>query len=110
MNKEIRLRVNRIESYRDIAGTMGKRIDLVEDVDVEIPTAFRAGQTEEAKVAADVMMQIQKHFPAPFKETSNPKMCLFLTEEEYDALGIVLDVNQTYKVSFENGTIKFTDA
>jgi hypothetical protein len=38
MLKQIRLRVNRIESYRDISGNLGKKIELVEDK--SCPAAF----------------------------------------------------------------------
>jgi hypothetical protein len=56
-------------------------------------------------------MQVQKQFGAmPLSVWSNPKLWLFLTEEEYEALGIPLDVNQTYEVTFQDQTIKFTKA
>jgi len=104
--KQTRLRVNKIESYRDISGNLGKRIELVEDQ--ELP-GFHAVQTEEARVVSEVMMQVQKQFGAmPLRECSNPKMWLFLTEEEYEVLGIILNVNQTYEVTFQDQTIKFT--
>jgi hypothetical protein len=106
--KQTRLRVNRIESYRDISGNLGKRIELVEDQ--KLP-GFHVVQTEEAKIVSEVLMQVQKGFGAmPLTEVSNPKLWLFLTEEEYEALGIVLDVNQTYEVTFQDQAIKFTKA
>lgn len=105
--KMVRLRVNRIESYRDIQGNLGKKIELVEDQ--ELPSGFHAVQTEEGRMVSEMVMQVQKQFGGmPFRECYNPKMWLFLTEEEYEALGIVLDVNQTYEVSFQQQTIKFT--
>jgi hypothetical protein len=105
--KTVRLRVNRIESCRDIEGNLGKKIELVEDQ--ELPSGFRAVQTEEGRMVSEVMMQVQKQFGAmPFIRSYNPKLWLFLTEEEYEALGIVLDVNQTYAVTFQPQTIKFT--
>jgi len=107
MSKTIRLRVNRIESYRDITGNLGKKIELVEDQ--ELPGGLPIVQSEEGRVVSEVMMQVQKQFGGmPLKEWSNPKLWLFLTEEEYEALGIVLDVNQTYDVAFQDQTIKFT--
>ena len=108
-SKTIRLRVNKIESYRDITGNLGKKIELVEDQ--ELPSGLHAVQTEEGRVVTEIMMQVQKQFGGmAMKEWSSPKLWLFLTEEEYEALGIVLDVNQTYKVSFETATIKFSEA
>jgi hypothetical protein len=35
-------------------------------------------------------------------------MILFLTEQEYEMLGIEFDVNQIYEVRLENQTVKFT--
>jgi len=105
--KQIRLRVNRIESYRDIAGTLGKKIELVEDQD--LPGGFGVAQSEEGRIVGEVMLQLQKGLGAmPMREWSNPKLWLFLTEEQYEALGIPLDVNQTYDVAFQDQTIKFT--
>jgi hypothetical protein len=107
--KQTRLRVNRIESYRDISGNLGKKIELVEDQ--QLPGGFQAVQTEEGRVISEVMMQVQRQFGAmPLREWSNPKLWLFLTEEEYEALGIILDVNQTYEVTFQDQAIKFTKA
>jgi hypothetical protein len=37
-----------------------------------------------------------------------PKILLFLTEQEYDSLGIEFDVNQVHEVTLENQSIKFT--
>jgi mRNA-degrading endonuclease toxin of MazEF toxin-antitoxin module len=105
----VRLRVNRIESCRDIMGNLGKRIELVEDQ--EMPKALRAVDTDEARVVNSILLQVQRHFgPVVTEERSNPKLWLFLTEEEYEALGIVFDVNQTYNVAFQPQTIKFSKA
>jgi len=108
-SKTIRLRVNRIESYRDIQGNLGKKIELVEDQ--AMPGGFHAVQTEEGRIVGEIMLQVSKSFGSmPVREWSNPKLWLFLTEEEYEALGVVLDVNQTYEVAFQDQTIKFTKA
>ena len=105
--KTIRLRVNRIESYRDITGDLGKKIELVEDQ--QMLKALQPTVTEEARIVNDIMMQIQKQFGGmSMREWSNPKLWLFLTEEEYEALGIVLDVNQSYEVAFQPQPIKFS--
>jgi hypothetical protein len=45
-------------------------------------------------------------FPARGQFTV-PKIILFLTEQEYESLGIDFDVNQIYEVALENQTIKF---
>lgn len=106
--KRLQLRVNRIESFKDISGNLGKKIELVEDVKIPGAVGTVFGMSDEAKMVADVMGQIQKQLPFFQREFYNPKIWLFLTEEEYEAMGISLDVNQTYEVTFENQTVKFS--
>ena len=102
-----RVRVNKIESTRDLDGNLGKRIELVEEREVS-PYVLRP-QTDEAKVAQDIMQAIQQQMPFLPQRTqmSIPKILLFPTEHEYDSLGINFDVNQLYEVALENQSIKF---
>ena len=102
-----RVRVNKIESSRDLDGNLGKRIELVEEREVS-PFVVRP-QTEEAKVAQDIMQALQQQMPIFPQRTqfTIPKILLFLTEQEYDSLGIEFDVNQVYEVTLENQSIKF---
>ena len=102
-----RVRVNKIESTRDLDGNLGKRIELVEEREVS-PYVVRP-QTDEAKVAQDIMQAIQQQMPfLPQRaQLSIPKILLFLTEHEYESLGIDFDVNQVYEVSLENQGIRF---
>jgi hypothetical protein len=102
-----RVRVNKIESSRDLDGNLGKRIELVEEREVS-PFVVRP-QTEEAKMAQDVMQVLQQQLPifSPRTQFTIPKILLFLTEQEYDSLGIDFDVNQVYEVTLENQSIKF---
>jgi len=102
-----RVRVNKIESIRDIDGNLGKRIELIEDR--QIPRFVVRPQTEEAKVVQDVMQALQQQLPMfPARaEFSIPKILLFLTEQEYESLGIDFDVNQIYEIMLENQSIKF---
>jgi hypothetical protein len=102
-----RVRVNKIESTRDLDGNLGKRIELVEEREVS-PFVVRP-QTEEAKVAQDIMQALQQQMPFLPQRTqfAIPKIFLFLTEQEYDSLGIEFDVNQVYEVTLENQSIKF---
>ena len=37
-------------------------------------------------------------------------MTLFLTEEEYELLGVKLDVNEVYELEFKDGVIRFKRA
>jgi len=102
-----RVRVNKIESIRDLDGNLGKRIELVEER--KIPHFVVRPQTEEAKVAQDVLQALQQQLPMfPARgEFAVPKIILFLTEQEYESLGIDFDVNQIYEVKLENQTVKF---
>ena len=102
-----RVRVNKIESIRDIDGNLGKRIELVEER--QIPQFAIRPQTEEAKVVQEVFQALQQQlpiFPARAQFTI-PKIILFLTEQEYESLGIDFDVNQVYEITLENQAIKF---
>ncbi len=102
-----RVRVNKIESIRDLDGNLGKRIELFEEREVS-PFVVRP-PTEEAKMAQDVMQALQQQMPILPQRTqfTTPKLLLFLTEQEYDSLAIEFDVNQVYEVTLENQSIKF---
>jgi hypothetical protein len=102
-----RVRVNKIESIRDIDGNLGKRIELVEER--PIPQFAIRPQTEEAKVVQDVLQALQQQLPIfPGRvQFTIPKIILFLTEQEYESLGIDFDVNQIYEITLENQSIKF---
>ena len=102
-----RVRVNKIESIRDIDGNLGKRIELIEDR--QIPNFVVRPQSEEAKMVQDVMQALQQQMPMfPMRtDVAIPKIILFLTEQEYENLGIEFDVNQVYEITLENQTLKF---
>jgi hypothetical protein len=102
-----RVRVNKIESIRDLDGNLGKRVELIEER--QIPRFVVKPQTEEAKVAQDVFQALQQQLPMlPMRgEIALPKIILFLTEQEYESLGINFDVNQIYDIRLENQKIEF---
>jgi len=101
------VRVHKIESIRDLDGNLGKRIELIEDR--QIPNFVMRPQTEEAKVVQDVMQALQQQLPMfSGREMAVPKVILFLTEQEYESLGIDFDVNQIYEINLENQTLRFT--
>jgi len=56
-----RVRVNKIESIRDVDGNLGKRIELIEDR--RVPQIVIRPQTEEAKVVQDVLQTLQQQMP-----------------------------------------------
>jgi hypothetical protein len=102
-----RVRVNKIESTRDLDGNLGKKIELVEEREIS-PYVVRP-QTDEAKLAQDLIQALQTQMPFLPQRTqlANPKILLFLTEQEYDSLAINFDVNQIYEVGLANQTIQF---
>jgi hypothetical protein len=102
-----RVRVNKIESIRDVDGNLGKRIELLEDR--EIPRFAVRPQSEEAQVVQDVLQALQQQIPMfPTRgQITIPKIILFLTEQEYESLGIGFDVNQVYDITLQNQSIRF---
>ena len=98
--------MHKIESIRDVDGNLGKRIELVEERPV--PKFAIRPQTEEARVVQDVLQALQRQLPVfPTRGFTIPKIILFLTEQEYESLGITFDVNQVYEITLENQSIKF---
>ncbi len=106
-----RVRVQKIESIRDPEGNLGKRIELIEDR--VIPRFAVRPATEEARMVQEVMKSLQQQLPvlAPQRtQFTLPKMILFLTENEYEELGINFDVNQLYELEMSGQAIKFKPA
>jgi hypothetical protein len=102
-----RVRVNKIESIQDPDGNLGKRIELLEDRN--IPRFAMRPQSEEGQVVQDVLQALQQQMPmfAPRAQLAIPKIILFLTEQEYENLGIEFDVNQVYDITLEHQAIRF---
>jgi hypothetical protein len=102
-----RVRVNKIESIQDPDGNLGKRIELLEDR--EIPRFAMRPQSEEGQVVQDVLQALQQQMPmfSPRTQLAIPKIILFLTEQEYESLGIIFDVNQVYDITLESQGIRF---
>lgn len=103
-----RVRVQKIESIRDPEGNLGKRIELIEDR--VIPRFAVRPATEEARMVQEVMKSLQQQLPvlnAQKTQFALPKMILFLTENEYEQLGINFDVNQLYELDMSGQYIRF---
>ena len=106
-----RVRVQKIESIRDPEGNLGKRIELIEDR--VIPRFAVRPETEEARMIQEVMKNLQQQFPVLATQKTQfalPKMVLFLTENEYEKLGIDFDVNQIYELELSGQSISFKRA
>jgi len=86
---------------------LGKRIELVEER--KIPRFTIQPTTEEARMVQSVVQALQQQLPIHTVQAgfNLPKIILFLTEQEYDQLGIKFDVNQIYEVELSNHSIKF---
>jgi hypothetical protein len=103
-----RVRVQKIESIRDPEGNLGKRIELIEDR--VIPRFAVRPETEEARMVQEVMKTVQQQIPILSTQRTQftlPKMILFLTENEYEQLGIDFDVNQLYTLELSGQSITF---
>jgi hypothetical protein len=106
----IRVRVQRIESLRDPEGNLGKRIELVEER--RVPRFAIEPPTEEARMVQGVVQALQQQlsmFPKR-AEFRLPKIILFLTEQEYEELGIDFDVNQIYELELSAQAVRFRKA
>jgi hypothetical protein len=103
-----KVRVNKIESTRDLDGNLGKRIELIEER--ELQNYVMRPATDEAKMVQDVLSAMQQQMPMfpQRQQMALPKILLFLTESEYDSLGINFNVNQVYDVTLANQGIQFT--
>ncbi|MGD9131935.1 MAG: arcadin 1 [Candidatus Bathyarchaeota archaeon] len=106
-----RVRVQKIESIRDPEGNLGKRIQLIEER--VIPRFAVRPETEEARMIQEVMKSLQQQLPVLATQKTQfalPKIVLFLTENEYEKLGIDFDVNQIYELELSGQSIRFKRA
>ena len=107
------VRVNRVSSVRDPeTGRYGKMIELVEER--RIQTAPRViGAPPESLAIQSMLHDLTSYLQSMgfmLGSALKPKMTLFLTEEEYEMLGVKLDVNEVYELEFRDGTIRFKKA
>lgn len=102
------VRVFRISSVNDPeTGKPGKQVELVE-VRRRGGQPLVSGIGDEARVVQGIVSQFQSMgiFPQ-LREMVLPKLTLFLSEEEYEALGIRFEVNDTYDMLLKGGTVTF---
>lgn len=106
----LRVRVQKIEAIRDLDGKLGKRIELIEEH--VVPRFVIKPRTEEAQMVQETIQLLQRQLPFLTKQTqlTTPKIILFLTEQEYEELGIDFEVNQIYEITLLNQAIKFKKA
>jgi len=108
----VKVRVNRITSVTDPdTGKAGKSIELVQVKQRQqqqqpyYPSSF--GNPGDAKMIQDIMSQFQSFGIIPMGGNM-PKVNLFLSESEYDLLGVRFEVNEVYDMILKDGTIRFT--
>jgi len=109
------VRVHRVSSIRDPeTGRYGKVIELVEERRIQSQPIRVTGMPQESMIIHSMMQDIANYLQSlGFSMTGGPlrpKMTLFLTEEEYEMLGVKLDVNEVYELEFKNGSITFKKA
>jgi hypothetical protein len=107
-----RVRVQKIESIKDPEGNLDKRIELIEERVIPPKFAVRPA-TEEARMVQEVMKSLQQQLPVLATQRTQfalPKMILFLSENEYEQLGITFDVNQIYELDLSGQSISFKKA
>lgn len=105
----MRVKVLRIESFRDLDGNLGKRIELVQEETT--PRFIMRPESEEVRVVQEMIKMIQQQIPlfSVQAQITMPKIILFLTEREYEELGVNFDVNRVYEVELSNKTIRFKE-
>lgn len=109
ISRTVRVKVLRIEAIQDADGVPGKKIDLVEERQ-PAPAQALMGDPE-ARMIAEGTLQALRQLQIPIFQSHPqvyPKLVLFLTEDEYEQLGIRFDVNQIYEIGFKDGKISFT--
>jgi len=108
------VRVHRVSSIRDPeTGRFGKLIELVEERRISRQPVRIVGAPEESVIAQRMIQDLLHQFQSMGFLPSiglRPKMTLFLTEEEYELLGVKLDVNEVYELEFKDGVIRFKRA
>ncbi|MEM4404764.1 MAG: arcadin 1 [Nitrososphaerota archaeon] len=108
----MRVRVSRVSSYNDPeTGRPGKVIELVEVRRTQQAGALATGPEEYVmaqRLLQSLMAQLQgMGLMPPQRDIILPKITLILTEEEYDLLGVKLEVNEEFDVEFSEGKIVF---
>jgi len=104
------VRVFRISSFTDPeTGASGKQIELI---GVRRHTSgFIGAPQEEAALLSNLMNQLQSWgLVPPMREMAMPKIVLYLTEDEYEMLGIRFEVNDVYELEFKDSRISLKKA
>ncbi len=103
--------VYRVSSYTDPeTGATGKQVELVEVRRRTTRTGFGLPR-EDSALLMGIFGQLQNlGILPPFRELAIPKIVLYLSEDEYDMLGLRFEVNDVYELEFKNGKITLMKA
>ncbi len=108
----VKVRVFRISSVTDPdTGKPGKSIELVQVKQRQQPFfsgGFGTGGSE-SDLVRNIISQFQSMgLPIGPNPAGSPKLNLFLSESEYDLLGVRFEVNEVYDMILKDGAIRFS--
>jgi hypothetical protein len=109
-SNSVKVRVFEITSMTDPeTGKPGKNIKLVQvkQQRPQQPQMFGPFGGEDSNMLKNIMGQFQSMGLFPFGRDNMPKINLFLSEGEYDLLGVRFEVNEVYDMVLKDGTIRF---
>ncbi|MGC8969558.1 MAG: arcadin 1 [Conexivisphaera sp.] len=104
------VRVFRISSFTDPdTGTPGKQIELI--ALRRHAAGFMGAPQDVAAMMSNLLGQLQSWgLLPPVRDLGMPKIVLYLTEDEYEMLGIRFEVNDVYELEFRDGRISLRKA
>jgi hypothetical protein len=88
----------------------GKNIELVQVKQRPQAQVYGGpfGSAGDSDVIRSIMGQFQSMGLVPFgRDAGMPKVNLFLSESEYDLLGVRFEVNEVYDMVLKDGSIRF---
>ncbi|MDH2899736.1 MAG: arcadin 1 [archaeon] len=109
----VKVRVFRISSVTDPdTGKPGKSIELVQVKQRQQQPFFGGGfggGAGESDMVRNIISQFQSMgLPIGPNPAGSPKLNLFLSESEYDLLGVRFEVNEVYDMILKDGAIRFS--
>jgi hypothetical protein len=109
----VKVRVFRISSVTDPeTGKPGKSIELVQVKQRQQQPFFGGGfgsAGSESDLVRNIISQFQSMgLPIGPNPAGSPKLNLFLSESEYDLLGVRFEVNEVYDMILKDGSIRFS--
>ena len=106
----LRVQVHQITSVTDRdTGRPGKNITLIAIKQQTQRPSYGAfgGSDDPSAMIRNIVSGLQQSGLPFVTDMAQPKFNLFLTESEYDLLGVRFEVNEVYEVVLKDGTISF---